>query len=267
MGNQVATETAAILASGGYTSAGGRQVDLRAAIAAAVAGTRLVEPGDALAPGTAAAGPTAVTVTGESTLAAARRLAGDGGSAPACLNFASAKHPGGGWRGGARAQEESLARASALVPCLEAAPAFYAFHLAQHDPRYSDRAILSPSVPVFRDDHHTLLDEPYQVAFLTSAAPNAGAVRRNRPADEDGLPEVLARRARRVLDVAAAGGYRRLVLGAWGCGVFANVPAVVAGVFAAALAGDDRFEQVVFAVLDTRPGRSTLAAFEAALGA
>ena len=35
------------------------------------------------------------------------------------LNFASAKNPGGGWESGALAQEETLARASGLVPCLK----------------------------------------------------------------------------------------------------------------------------------------------------
>jgi uncharacterized protein (TIGR02452 family) len=32
--------------------------------------------------------------------------------------------------------------------------------------------IYSPGVPVFRDDTGALLEEPYDVAFLTSPAPN-----------------------------------------------------------------------------------------------
>jgi uncharacterized protein (TIGR02452 family) len=36
----------------------------------------------------------------------------------ACLNFASAKNPGGGFLGGSQAQEESLARSSGLYSCL-----------------------------------------------------------------------------------------------------------------------------------------------------
>ena len=66
---------------------------------------------------------------------------------------------------------------------------------------------------------------------------------------------MLAARAERVLAVAAAHGHRKLVLGAWGCGVFRNDPAVVAEAFAGQLArAQGHFDQVVFAVLD-QPAR------------
>jgi uncharacterized protein (TIGR02452 family) len=68
-----------------------------------------------------------------------------------------------------------VARASALAVALEAVPEFYAHHRHHHDPRYTDRVIYSPGVPVFRDDTGRLV-EPYRVAFLTAAAPNVGAL-------------------------------------------------------------------------------------------
>ncbi|MFI2364569.1 TIGR02452 family protein [Promicromonospora sp. NPDC019610] len=68
-----------------------------------------------------------------------------------------------------------------------------------------------------------------------------------------------------MLDVAAAHGSRRLVLGAWGCGVFGNDPADVASAFAEALAERPRFEHVTFAILDARPGQPVLGAFESRL--
>ncbi|WIM93975.1 TIGR02452 family protein [Actinoplanes oblitus] len=225
-------------------------------VARAVAGTRLHLPGDELPEPAAAGGPPRIEVTAESTLWAARRLGGN----PACLNFASARNPGGGFLNGAQAQEESLARSSALYPCLLAAGDFYAHHRAERSLLYTDRIIYASAVPVFRDDKGRLLPTAYPVSFLVSAAPNRSAIARNQP---ESLPEIgraLGRRATRVLRVAAAHGYRDLVLGAWGCGVFGNDPAEVARAFAGALAVSPWFDRVVFAILDR--GGATRQAFE-----
>ncbi|WP_283136211.1 TIGR02452 family protein [Rhizohabitans arisaemae] len=269
----IARETVALVQDGGYTTPGGRRVDLADAVADAVAGTRLYLPEQALGTArgdtvTEPAGPVAsnprIEVTDESTLQAARDLAG--GGEVACLVFASAKNPGGGFLTGAQAQEESLARASALYACLVAVPEFYAYHRAQGDLLYSDRVIYSPGVPVFRDDKGRMLEEPYRAAFLTSAAPNAGAIARTQPQSAGAVPSALRTRAARVLDVAEAHGHRRLVLGAWGCGVFRNDPGLVADAFAQELAARDRFEHVRFAVLDRQPGTPTHAAFARVFG-
>jgi uncharacterized protein (TIGR02452 family) len=261
---ELARDTLRILDAGSYRPPQGGTVDLAGGMRAAIAGTRLYEPTQPLpalaTSGTAPAGTgPAVSVTGESTLAASRRLARDGDVA--ALVFASAKNPGGGFRSGARAQEEDIARASGLYRCLTAAPGFYAYHRSRGDNLYSDRVIYSPRVPVFRDDDGDLLDTAYHVSFLTAAAPNRGAVPRNRAGQ---VAAALARRARRVLAVAAAQGHRHLVLGAWGCGVFRNDPATVADAFADALAdGPGRFDRVVFAIWDQAKGSPTRAVFAA----
>ncbi|HZM78303.1 MAG TPA: TIGR02452 family protein [Candidatus Limnocylindrales bacterium] len=255
---EAARQTVAIAESGRYRNSLGDEVSIREAVRAAVAGTRLYLPdtklGDAIADSDSAP---QVEVTDESTLAAARRV----GPGAACLVFASAKNPGGGFLGGAKAQEESIARSSALYPCLRSAPDFYAFHRAQRDLRYSDRVIYSPDVPVFRDDKLALLDKPYPATFLTAAAPNLGAIMRNAPHLADDVPAVFAQRTRRVLRVAAAHHHRRLVLGAWGCGAFGNDPVLVAGVFAEALREGAAFDLVVFAVRDNLPGTPAYQAF------
>ncbi|WP_045747000.1 MULTISPECIES: TIGR02452 family protein [Actinoplanes] len=239
----IAKETVTIVDRGGYDG-----VRIADEVARAVAGTRLYLPDDTLPEPSVVDGPPAIEVTGESSLAAARRL-GDG---VACLNFASARNPGGGFLNGAQAQEESLARSSALYPCLRAAGDFYAHHRAEPSLLYSDRIIHAPDVPVFRDDRGALLTEAYPVSFLVSAAPNRSALARQQPELLPRVPEVLARRAARVLRVAGAHGHRKLVLGAWGCGVFGNDPAMVADAFAGALSVSPWFERVTFAVMDRR---------------
>lgn len=254
---EIARRTVEIAESGHYPGPSGVEVHIGPAVRAAVAGTRLHLPDDDLPPVPASSGDTVLEVTHETTLMAVRRL----GPGTAALVFASAKNPGGGFLGGAKAQEESIARSSALYPCLLSAQQFYAYHREQRDLRYSDRVVYSPDVPVFRDDRGELLDEPYLTSFLTSAAPNLGAILRNQAEDAPEVPAILARRARRVLAVAAAHGHRTLVLGAWGCGVFRNDAATVADAFADALRQVPAFDRVVFAIRDNLSGTPVHAAF------
>lgn len=255
---EIARQTVAITEAGEYAHPVTGAVSIAKSVAAAVKGTRLYVPDEQLTVTGAINTAPEIEVTHESTLKAAAR-AGDDGVA---LNFASAKNPGGGFLGGAQAQEESIARSSAIYPCLQTAREFYDFHRAQKDLRYSDRVIYSPRVPVFRDDMGNLLEKPYLTTFLTSAAPNLGAVRSNQPEFEASVPEALNRRAIRVLEIAAAHGHRTLVLGAWGCGVFRNDPATVAAAFKHALATVNRFDHVIFAIYDGLPGTPVYHAFK-----
>ncbi|MFJ5557074.1 TIGR02452 family protein [Streptomyces sp. NPDC093250] len=257
----IARETEQVVAAGVYRAPGGHEVSLAAAIGAAADGTRMFGPAPVPVPPFRPA-KTRFEVTGESSLQAARRLGGP----VAVLNFASARNPGGGYLNGAQAQEEALCRSSALYTCLLRAPGFYDHHRAHRDPFYSDRVIHSPAVPVFRDDRGRLLDEPFTAGFLTSPAPNAGVIHRSAPDRAPELPGALRARAERVLETAAAHGYRRLVLGAWGCGVFRNDPAEVAAAFRTHLEPGGRFagafEHVVFGILDRTRDRAVRAAFE-----
>ncbi len=266
----LAKETVKICEAGNYLSANGANVSVGEAIRSAKAGTQLHSLEDcASSPVAGGLGAAKLTVTSESTIAALQRLDAEPGGHLACLNFASAKNPGGGFLGGAEAQEESLARSSALYPCLLAAPGYYERNRGCRTTLYLDLAIWSPMVPFIRDDSGALLDSPVLASVITAPAPNAGAVANNEPERLVEVEPVLRRRAEFVLRVAVLHGVRRLVLGAWGCGVFRNDPKMVARAFRDLLRGSGpyagAFDEVVFAIYDRSAGQSVLAAFTAEL--
>jgi TIGR02452 family protein len=257
----LARQTVQIVRDGKYRTPDGTLVSIGEDVARAVGGTRLYLPNDELPEFDEPQKPLVVEVTRESTLAAGRRL----GPGTAALVFASARNPGGGFLSGAKAQEEDVARASALYECLLTAGDYYVYHRAHRDPRYTDRVIYCPDVPVFRDGDGSLLEEPYGLSFLVAAAPNLGAILKNQPDLAGTVPAVFKRRAERVLRIARAHGHRQIVLGAWGCGVFRNPPEIVAEAFRHALTEVPGFDRVVFAILDPTRDSPIYTAFNEAV--
>jgi uncharacterized protein (TIGR02452 family) len=255
-----------ILQEGTYMAPSGHIVDLRDAIARARADTQTYAPEREIPLAANRGHATQIAVTNETTLSAASKLVA-AGHHPVVLNFASARHPGGGFLGGAQAQEESLARASALYACLSGNP-MYAWHETHRNPFYTDYAIYSPHVPVFRGESGALLDDPYLCAFMTCPAVNATVALERDPTCRPAIRAAMARRIERVLAIAVAHNQPHVILGAWGCGVFGNDPHEIATLFRAALAGpyEGAFAGVVFAILDWSPARRFISPFERAFG-
>lgn len=265
-------EAATILAEGGYASPSGEYVQLAAAIARMREAKRSIrfDAPLALPPRASARNVTTIEVVRESTLAAVARLRRQANGPLYALNLASARRAGGGFLSGARSQEESLARSTALYGSLNGDP-MYAHHNAHCDHVYTDWIIVSPDVPVFRDDDAPggpLLDTPWSVGFLTAAAPNLAALGEGRSpssALRARVQRAFAQRIARVLDVARTIGARTLVLGAWGCGAFGNDSADVAPLFRDALrAREGAFDHVTFAILDDSRDSRFAGAFERA---
>lgn len=253
---EIARHTVEIVAAGRYTNGRGEKVAVRQMVEAAMDGTVSYPPDAALPNVVPSDRPTAFDVANDTTLAAARQLVADGFN-PVALNFASARHPGGGFLNGARAQEESLCRASALYECING-NAMYRQH-AGTDGFYTNYAIYSPAVPVFKDDDGDPLDAPYLCAFVTSPAVNAGVyLKEHKAGKRDAVRDEMTKRVEKVLAIMAGHGHDAAVLGAWGCGVFKNDPEVIAELFANALRGRFAgvFAKVVFAVLDTGGGET-----------
>ena len=121
---QIGKETVEIAERGWYESATGERVDIGQAMRSCLQSTTLYRPDDldkllSQTTRTPAERETQFEVVNETTLSAAWRLVEARNLAGTlCLNFASAKNPGGGFLGGSQAQEESLARSSGLYLAL-----------------------------------------------------------------------------------------------------------------------------------------------------
>jgi uncharacterized protein (TIGR02452 family) len=242
--------------NGKYFAPSGEEISWRHAVETALSTRRSIPPDTALSEFVHARHPRLIVqVSNETTMGASRRLV-ERGLRPLALNFANGVHPGGGFLNGARAQEETLCRSSALYSTL-VGDRMYAEHRKRSRPDSTDWAIYSPDVPVFRTDDGTELDEVWLLSFLTCAAPVASVI---------GQPEagdLLEKRIHRVLDIARSHAYSAVVLGAWGCGAFGNDARRTAMDFRKALENEYRgsFSEVVFAITDWSPERKFLGPF------
>lgn len=271
---EIARQTVEILNRGTYSLPDGSTVSIAEPLKHSCENTVLYRPTDFADVFTrlpSPAHPTSYQVVNSTTLAAARSLVEEDATRDVlCLNFASAKNAGGGFLNGSQAQEESLARATGLYACISPVRGYYDANKMSGTALYTHHMIYSPRVPVFRDDDDQLLAEPYLASMLTAPACNAGAMRKNAPKRGGSLAEVMAERIERLLAVAALHGHETLVLGAWGCGVFRNDPAHVAGWFYDQLTSNPRcvgmFRTVVFAVLDTSAHGGTIRPFTERFG-
>ena len=252
--NPAARQILEILDSGQYNTADGTKVAIAEAQAAAEKGTVLYTPerlrklveravvDQSTEP--------AVEVIDATTQQAGQTLSTEGDVV--LLNFASARNPGGGFFGGAQAQEEELCRSSGLYRTLLTQADYYQTHRKNRSLLYSDRIIYSPRVPFFRlSTQSKWLDSPFYCSVITAPAPNAGAIQRNAPKVIAEIQPTFARRWKNILAVGEDTGHRVLLLGAWGCGAFRNDPVMVAetariAIFSPRFAGC--FDRIVFAI-------------------
>jgi hypothetical protein len=166
---------------------------------------------------------------------------------PACLNFASHKRPGGSYlsvlthRGPIRTQEEDLFRRSNLPELLDnnyIRPKYYPMN---------ELGGLYCGCSVTKD---RILDPcpPFTAYIITVPAVV--------DPETNGKMDLVGKKAKIILDIAADNLHEILILGAWGCGVFQNDPKYVATVFKNLL--DDYFKgvfrEVIFAIPMGKPG-------------
>lgn len=150
----------------------------------------------------------------DSVSAAAERVSA--GEKICILNFASYKHPGGGFLQGASTQEEALCHESILYPVLQAFKDTYYEWNNRHKngALYTNRALYTPDVLFI---HKGGL---FQADVVTCAAPNANTAVRYGHATREQNNEVFADRIKFLNNVIANNCPDVVIVGAWGCGVF-----------------------------------------------
>ena len=168
------------------------------------------------------------------------------------LNFASATNPGGGVTKGASAQEECLCRISTLYKCISASEITEAFHkkhryalkTGKMNSFYNDDCIQTCDVTVFKSDtaKPALLSEQdwFDVDVISCATPNLRYMLQydknwKKTVTDKKLFDIYKKRINRVLDIASRAKSDVIILGAFGCGAFANPPELVAKAMHAAI--------------------------------
>ena len=174
------------------------------------------------------------------------------------LNLANPENPGGGVRGGAKAQEEDLCRKSSLLLSLESrnAALYYGYNRSLATYMGSDAVVIHPQVEILKDEDGNLLEESVIVAVMTCAAPMLRYGLNGMMQSQ--YEAMMLQRITGMLKVAAYFGYQHLVLGAFGCGAFRNDAHVVSDLFYKALKDfdydgmkeKDMFNRIDFAVMD-----------------
>lgn len=249
---------------------------LKNAIAASKAGQRIYWEGDVIEYGAPRfAEPADMILSPKKTVEAAMPYARRG-KRTCILNFASSVTPGGGVLTGEQAQEESICRVSTLYFALsdpETAGKFYDYHwelirAGKMNRRNRDDIVYTPGVVAVRDDANweTMMKEQdwYEMDVIACAAPDLrqlGDAAQFSPTMEE-LRTLHEIRWRCILAAAAKHEADVLILGAFGCGVFANPSELVVAAFNNVLPEfRNHFETIEFAVYTTRMDAPNYQAF------
>lgn len=252
---KIAEETLKILERGYFETPSGNRIDITNLQEKAELGTKLYKPKDSdeiLGKGSyeELGISTEIQVTNQTTLDAVRALIKEGHKDVLCLNFASAKNPGGGFLGGSQAQEESIARSTGLYNCQIKSFEYYEVNRSTVSCIYTDYMIYSPNVPILKNEKGENLETLQYCGIITAPAVNTGVVKKKEPEKVSEIEEVMKRRIRKVLSISLENNHKAIVLGAWGCGVFQNDPKDIAKYFKEIIEGEykNRFSKIIFAI-------------------
>jgi len=182
---------------------------------------------------------------------------------PCVLNLASRHNPGGGVINGAGAQEENIFRRTNLFLSLYQFATYaneYGIkkHLKSYPLDTNTKGIYSADITIFRGSEkngYCLLKKPYNVSIVTvPAISKPELVEKNgKLYIADNLVEPTKEKIRTILRIAGKYKHDCLVLGAFGCGAFANPPNHIAELFRCVFFEEEfvsKFKSVVFSIFE-----------------
>lgn len=161
------------------------------------------------------------------------------------LNFASARHPGGGFITGASAQEECICRCSNLYN-QQLNSIYYEINAKSKSITYTDTMIIT-NTSFFRDENYKFLNEIINCCVITCPAVNMKFAKNTPEAQL-----TMKNRMRKIIETFIENNQENIILGAYGCGVFENNPTKIANDFKQILINENYikyFNTVYFSIL------------------
>lgn len=187
-----------------------------------------------------------ISITSNNTYDEIVRLCDEVSTLKMCvLNFASYFNAGGGFLKGSIAQEESLCHVSALYNVL-IQTGVYEERNSKKDvcPEYEDELIYTPEVPFTTVEGK--LEELCLVDVISIAAPNCNRVPIAR---YDKYIKCLKKRIEAIFVLPYLNKCNKLILGAWGCGVFKNDPRLISQYFdEACVKYGQLYDEIVYSI-------------------
>ena len=168
------------------------------------------------------------------------------------LNFASYKEPGGKFLQGAFSQEESLCHVSNLYNILAKQTDYY-----DYNNKHKNRGLYENRLLYCKNIFFSYGQEDKFGDVITCAAPNRFLLEKYQLFTEEENEKALEERIKLIKFAAEDNNVETLILGAFGCGVFRQVPETVCKIFLDVF-GHSSIKTIVFAI----PKDSNFYAFE-----
>lgn len=255
---EVIREHLTLLQQGFYTSPSGSRVDIRNPLSHSIVHTEICRDGGPVTPKAPRFKETLWEVQPKNCVTIAHDLASQGNNKVNVMNFANSHVSGGAYLHHAGSQEEELFRCTGLPFALDQT------HRAQKSGFYPIHkvagplgGVYTPATPLIRmglDKDYQLIETPVFISVGTFAAfnrPELDVTNSDDPLLQGECLRITREKIRTCLKSAYDHGDDTLILGAFGCGAFANPPAHMSRLMMDVIQTEYQgcFKKIVFAVM------------------